>query len=271
MMVSLERVRLPASPDAAATVAAEVFNPDPAQEAGTGRALALSLLAGRRLVEDVALQYYVNQLGRWLSLESARPDLPWVFAVLDDPAVSAHALPGGVVFITRGLLARLDTEAELAGLLAREIVDVADGRYLRALVREASRRPDATPASLVAALAAQGPRLDDEVAKDSDALLLMTRSGLHPGGLAGAIRLTSVNGTGKSFLSALIGPDTLTDRRLLALTRQMDARFYPFTRLPKPRIAERLAQLTTAQMSEGLALQQTGPARLRLDPLNRPQ
>ena len=272
LMVALERVKLPAAADAAATAAAgEAVNPDPAQETGTGRALALNLLAGRGLVDDVALQYYVNQLGRWLSLESARPDLPWVFAVLDDPAARAYALPGGVVFITRGLLARVDTEAQLAGLLAREIVDVAEGRYLRLLAREASRRPDATPASVVAALAAQPARLDDELAKDSGALLLITRSGLHPEGLAEAIRLTSPNGSGKGFLSALIGPDTLTQRRLLALKRQLDERFYPFTRKPKPRIAQRLAQLTTAQMPEGLAPGPSGPAQLRLDPGKRPQ
>ena len=63
---------------------------------------------------------YVRSLGHALSQVSERKDLPWEFNVLDSSVVNAFALPGGKVFITRGLMSKLDNEAELAGVLGHE-------------------------------------------------------------------------------------------------------------------------------------------------------
>ena len=52
---------------------------------------------------------------------SERPDLPWTFRVLDDPLINAFALPGGFIYVTRGILAHFESEAELAGVLGHEI------------------------------------------------------------------------------------------------------------------------------------------------------
>ncbi|HQT30466.1 MAG TPA: M48 family metalloprotease [Thiobacillus sp.] len=68
-----------------------------------------------------ALQAYVNAIGQKLAQHSQRPDLPWTFTLLDSPDVNAFALPGGYVYLTRGLLAYLNSEAELAGVLGHEI------------------------------------------------------------------------------------------------------------------------------------------------------
>ena len=76
---------------------------DEPREIEIGRQLAAVLLGSKPLHPDVALQRYVNQLGRWVSLQSTRPQLPWTFAVLDDPGVNAFAAPGGYVFVTKGL------------------------------------------------------------------------------------------------------------------------------------------------------------------------
>ena len=54
-------------------------------------------------------------------MTSERSQLPWSFKVVDDPIVNAFALPGGFIFITRGILASLNSEAELAGVLGHEI------------------------------------------------------------------------------------------------------------------------------------------------------
>jgi predicted Zn-dependent protease len=62
----------------------------------------------------------VRSLGHALSQVSERKDLPWEFNVLDSSVVNAFALPGGKVFITRGLMSKLDNEAELAGVLGHE-------------------------------------------------------------------------------------------------------------------------------------------------------
>ena len=60
--------------------------------------LASVLLGAKPLHPNMALQRYVNRLGRWISLQSSRPDLPWTFAVLDDKGYNAFAAPGGFEF-----------------------------------------------------------------------------------------------------------------------------------------------------------------------------
>jgi predicted Zn-dependent protease len=70
---------------------------------------------------DTALQAYVNGVAQPLARVSHRPTLDWHFQVMDSPVVNAFAAPGGYVFITRGLLAAVNDEAELAGVLAHEI------------------------------------------------------------------------------------------------------------------------------------------------------
>ena len=68
-----------------------------------------------------ALQAYVNDLGQRLARQSHRNQLKWTFTVLDSPEVNAFALPGGYVYVTRGIMAYLDSEAELAGVIGHEI------------------------------------------------------------------------------------------------------------------------------------------------------
>jgi predicted Zn-dependent protease len=67
-----------------------------------------------------AVEEMVQRVGHAIAQVSERPNLPWTFAVLDDPAVNAFALPGGFVYVTRGLLGHLSSEAELAAVLGHE-------------------------------------------------------------------------------------------------------------------------------------------------------
>ena len=71
--------------------------------------------------DDRALQEYVTTVGMKLAMNSERPNLPWHFTVADVPAVNAFALPGGYIYITRGILPFLDDESQLAGVLGHEI------------------------------------------------------------------------------------------------------------------------------------------------------
>jgi predicted Zn-dependent protease len=77
---------------------------------------------------DPELQRYVATVGARLARESHRPALPWTFTVVDEPAVNAFALPGGFIYLTRGILPFLRNEAELAGVLGHEIGHV-DARH----------------------------------------------------------------------------------------------------------------------------------------------
>ena len=70
---------------------------------------------------DAAWQAYVTSVGMKLAKASHRPNLPWSFTVVDEPAVNAFALPGGFIYITRGILPYLRDEAELAAVLGHEL------------------------------------------------------------------------------------------------------------------------------------------------------
>ena len=73
------------------------------------------------LINDQALQQYLQQIGASLAAKSERPNLPWTFRAVDDPTPNAFALPGGFIFVTRGLLSMMGNEAELASVLGHEI------------------------------------------------------------------------------------------------------------------------------------------------------
>ena len=92
-----------------------------AQEIQLGQQAAREAEASIGLVDDPALQAYVQRVGSTLAAQSERPNLPWSFKVVDDATPNAFALPGGPIYVTRGLLALMDSEAELASVLGHEI------------------------------------------------------------------------------------------------------------------------------------------------------
>lgn len=74
-----------------------------------------------RLVNDRASQQYLNQLGRKIAAQTPMGNLPWDFFIVDDPSVNAFNLPGGLVYVNRGLITEADSLDQLAGVLAHEI------------------------------------------------------------------------------------------------------------------------------------------------------
>lgn len=86
-----------------------------------GRQAAQQTMQTIGLVDDQGLQTYVQSIGASIATRSERPNLPWTFRVLDDPTPNAFAFPGGFIFVTRGMLALMDSEAELASVLGHEI------------------------------------------------------------------------------------------------------------------------------------------------------
>jgi predicted Zn-dependent protease len=92
-----------------------------AQEIQIGREADVEIRREMGVYDDPELQRYVNAIGQRLAKASERPELPWSFAVIDEPAVNAFALPGGFIYLTRGILAFLHDEDELAGVLGHEI------------------------------------------------------------------------------------------------------------------------------------------------------
>ena len=92
-----------------------------AQEIAMGREADAQIPGQLGLYDDREIQDYVAAIGGRLAAESERPHLPWTFRVIDDDVVNAFALPGGFIYVTRGILTHMNDEAELAGVLGHEI------------------------------------------------------------------------------------------------------------------------------------------------------
>jgi predicted Zn-dependent protease len=71
--------------------------------------------------KDPAVNAYVADIGKRMAANSERPNLPWEFHVVDDPAVNAFAIPGGFIYVTRGLMSTINSEAELASVIGHEV------------------------------------------------------------------------------------------------------------------------------------------------------
>ncbi len=176
--------------------------PSESEEVEMGRHMAGMLLGAAPLEPSVSMQRYVNLVGRWLTLCSTRPQIEWRFGVLADADVNAFAAPGGYVFVTRGLLDLLASEAELAGVLAHEISHVTAQHHLKAMRNENLMSAAADVGAAVgrsAGFTGPGTRefgqkvvnaakqlysrgLDkrDELFADEEALRLLSRAGYDP-------------------------------------------------------------------------------------------
>ena len=230
---------------------------DEPREIEIGRQLAAVLLGSKPLHPDMALQRYVNQLGRWVSLQSARPQLPWTFGVLDDPGVNAFAAPGGYVFVTKGLVDRVD-EAELAGILAHEITHVTDKHHLQAL-RTKARTGLATQAltsqlnsNLGGAVSSQllalgkdlyssGLDQDDEFAADRNGVALAARAGLDPYGLPSVLQQMRGASADNPLFSLSLRTHPAPQLRLDQLEQAMGNRLDGYAGKPAVPLSQRLA------------------------------
>ena len=105
------------------------------QEVAIGREVAAKMVAYFKVYENPKLAAYVRGWARRWPMQSERQDLACHFELLDTPVVNAFAAPGGFVFVTRGLIENIATEAELAGVLAHEVGHVAARHVVRALQR----------------------------------------------------------------------------------------------------------------------------------------
>lgn len=91
------------------------------QEIQMGKEAAAQVAQTIGFYNDAKVQSYVAEIGQRMAAKSERPSLPWEFHVVDDAAVNAFAIPGGFIYVTRGLMGAINSEAELATVLGHEI------------------------------------------------------------------------------------------------------------------------------------------------------
>lgn len=239
----------------------------PEQERAIGREGAAVLLGAVPLVQDEGLQRYVNRVGRWVALQSERPELDWRFGVLDSLDVNAFAAPGGYVFVTKGLLLRMGSEAELAGVLAHEVAHVVQKHHLQAVQKGARLDLAATVAATQVKgedrarldkiaggfqeLYARGLDKGDEHEADRMGVVIAARAGYDPYGLLATLQTLGAMNPADGALTFLFKTHPAPGQRLDLI----DAVFAPLEAYAhQPAVQDRfVAEMTAAQKRGALA------------------
>lgn len=130
------------------------------REVALGNQIAAQINAQVPLVHDVPLNLYLNDLGRLIASKTERPDLQYHFYIVDSPLLNAFALPGGHIYVNRGLIERTSNVSELAGILAHEIGHVAARHGAENLQRQMRTRSMAS--TMYQLILGRKPLLDQE-------------------------------------------------------------------------------------------------------------
>lgn len=216
------------------------------EEISIGEGISANILGAWPLVNDPALQNYVNRVGYWIALQSDRPGLPWRFGVINSDKVNAFSCPGGTVLITRGLMARLRNESELAGVLGHEITHVTRKHQLKAIQQQmgnewrqellqtaAEKSRDPHSDALLKAYSAGTELLTrpldkaDEYEADRGGVVLAARSGYNPFGLVGVLQTLDAMNARDSAVALLFkthpAPAARLDQLGTAMGDRLDA------------------------------------------------
>lgn len=114
-------------------VSDEVTREDVTEEIRFGREIAARLIGRFGYMENAPLTKYVNLVGHTISTNANRPEIEFHFAVLNTDELNAYAAPGGYVFVTKGALANMQDEAELAAVLAHEVTHISERHVVKEL------------------------------------------------------------------------------------------------------------------------------------------
>jgi len=193
-------------------------------------------VAGRwHVVSNDSLNGYVNLVGAVVAMQSPRStEIPFRFAVLDTDDVNAFAAPGGWIFVTRGALDMMESEAELAGVLGHEVAHVDEKHVLDAMRKANMMQGARTEADLNGFLMDQlagqltsvifkGLATPDELESDSLGMLYAAGAGYRPDGLLNFVRKLQAgesNAGKRRFLSDLKATHPPVGDRIAALERQ---------------------------------------------------
>lgn len=186
------------------------------------------------LIPSPEIQRYVEDLGQRLAAASERPDLPWSFNVLNSPVINAFALPGGKVFISRGLMSQMTNEAQLAGVLGHEVGHIT-AQHVNARMSQQMILQGIAAGVTVAGEATDNDTLrilgvgtsvgggvyllkfgrDQETQSDELGVRYMTRLGYSPWGQVQVMQILDAaqgNGRGPEFFATHPLPQTRIDR-----------------------------------------------------------
>lgn len=207
-------------------------SPSELEEIQIGREITGNLLGAAPLVNDAALQNYVNKVGRWVANQSERTDLPWHFGVIESEDINAFAAPGGYVIITKGLYRKLENEAQLAGVLSHEIAHVVKSHHLKILQKtqlldfgaDLLGRQLGKDSQIIQKVLGSGAEvcarsLDKSAEFEADRMgvVLTARAGYEPYGLPEVLQTIGQTGKDESSVALLFKTHPHPDDRLVKL------------------------------------------------------
>ncbi len=210
------------------------------QEVQLGRQNAEQINSQIPLVRDLIVTNYVRDLGMSIARTTPRADLDWQFFVVNSPEVNAFALPGGFIYVNRGLIERAENLDELAGALGHEIGHVVRRHSVQQMEKQTGANvavglgctltrlcnSDVARAAIQvggAALFARYSRTDEAEA-DSEAVLNVTAAGLDPHGIPALFRrLIEERRTAPLRIAAFFASHPLEEDRIVATEREIAA------------------------------------------------
>lgn len=208
-----------------------------AEEAKLGAEVSERIRVRYGVVQDAAVHRYVGLVGTALAQASTRPGLPWQFIVLDTDGVNAFAAPGGYVHITRGALALLSDESELAGILGHEIVHITEKHTVNSIQKSkavqmgASETLSNSSALLERVVTAtydniveKGFGRAEENESDEKGVALADKLGYAPAGLSGFLTRLKDRNKGSAEKRGMFASHPEMDSRLANIKKEIAQR-----------------------------------------------
>ncbi len=204
-----------------------MFNRDYHSDIKLGKQVAPQVekeLKGR--IKDQVLQDYINSLGHKITRFSHNPDFDFNFIAVNDKSVNALALPGGCIFITKGMLLKLENESQLAAILAHETVHVVArdtenmmskqvglGALFVLAASQAKAQGEIAAADIALQLVTLKYSREDERTADLGGIDYMARAGYNPNGMVETMQILQKEGAhgASDFLSTHPSPANRTD------------------------------------------------------------
>ena len=223
------------------------------EEAKLGAEVSARIRTRYGVVQDAGVHRYISLLGLALAQGSTRPGLPWTFVVLDTDGVNAFAAPGGYVHITRGALALIKNEAELAGVLAHEIIHVTGKHTIRAIQKSkavqmgASETLSGSSALMEKAVTAtydniveRGFGRAEENESDEQGVALANKTGYAPNGLVTFLTTLKDRNKESTEKRGLFASHPEMQERLDKITKQIASQKLTATATVQPRFAKNI-------------------------------
>jgi predicted Zn-dependent protease len=223
------------------------------EEAKLGAEVSARIRARYGVVQDAGVHLYISLLGMALAQGSTRPGLPWTFVVLDTDGVNAFAAPGGYVHITRGGLALIKNEAELAGVLAHEIIHVTGKHTIHAIQKSkavqmgASETLSGSSSLMEKAVTAtydniveRGFGRAEENESDEQGVALANKIGYAPNGLVTFLTTLKERNKESTEKRGLFASHPEMQERLDKITKQIASQKLSATATVQPRFAKNI-------------------------------